>query len=143
MDFNTPFYRTGDSYEQVSSISMCQPDESLTVREILLRSVNGMNLDIVRRDLYYDQPEDVADYDGTTESIYGDSYDAPDDLLPPDADIVDIHAMLVEQRERERVARSESILRDRERMRSELLAELEASKAKTEEMSGTMHQAGE
>lgn len=144
MIFNTPFARVyGNEFERVDPVSLCQPDESLTVREILIRSVQGMNLDIVRRDLYYDQPEDFVQYDGDHSTLYGDSYDAPDDFLPPDADIVDIHAMLVEQRESERVRRSESILSERERMRTELLAELEASRERNLETSDIMPQAGE
>lgn len=147
MIFNTPFYRHGSSFEKTDSVSLCVPDESLTVREILFRSVKGLPLDVVRRDLYYDQDEDVVEFDGDFDSLYGDSYDAPDDSLPPDADIVDIHAAL--QAERARVAElrrlqdEEYSLSQREKMKSELLAELEASSARNKETSETMPQAGE
>ena len=50
-------------YEKVEGVSMTVPDQSLTVREIMLKYANGTLNEIEHEKVYVEQGEDLRGYD--------------------------------------------------------------------------------
>lgn len=74
MKFRTPYnfdFSVASNFEEVDPVSVCIPGEAITIKQLLLNYVRGINCDpIAKNPLYADGEPDFDDTDFTRDPMY-------------------------------------------------------------------------